>query len=124
MPTISQVAIKESLTFPNALDPFRVTGQLGESGVPMVYVCMPRPVDQQNLRHMGLLRPTPRWVLLQQVGLPVPYLHRWLSTTLEPVYFEDPCYVTPTFGDLLVYTNAYVQADPVPPRVLGQPRGP
>ncbi|CAK7200735.1 hypothetical protein SEUCBS139899_003434 [Sporothrix eucalyptigena] len=124
MPTIGQVAIKESLTFPDALGPFRVTGQLGESGIPMVYVCMPRRIDQQNLRHVGLLRPPPRWVLLQHIGLPLPFLHEWLFTTLEPVYFDDPYYAIPTFGSMPFYGNAYVPAEPIPPRVLGQSRGP
>lgn len=40
MPNISPFAITEPLSFPE-MGPFRVTGELDESGLPFVYLCMP-----------------------------------------------------------------------------------
>ena len=122
IPTISQLAITESLTFPNEMRPFCVDGQLGESGLPFVYLCTPLDRDRQNLCHIGSLRPRPRWVLYQQAGLCLPIIGRWLSTPLEPVYFEDPYFAVTTSTGLGLYASAYFETTPVPPRTLGQPR--
>ena len=119
IPTISRLAITEALTFPHAIGPFRVTGDLDESHVPFVYACFPQDRDQACLRFIGTLKPKRRWVLLQQVGVMLPIIHRWLSTPLEPIFFEDPPYSVTTTSSLLVYASAYFEIEPIPPRVLG-----
>ncbi|OHF02297.1 hypothetical protein CORC01_02290 [Colletotrichum orchidophilum] len=110
IPTISQLAIIESLTFPEGMGPFCVTGQLGESGLPFVYLCT--PLDRANLRHIGSLMPKPRWMLRQQVGLCLPIVHQWLSTHLEPVYFEDPYFQSVVFASLWLYESDYTPVEP------------
>lgn len=84
IPVVSQLAITESLTFPDEMGPFRVSGQLSEGSLPCVYLCMPLQKDRADFRRIGSLRSRPRWVLLQQAGLCVPILRQWLSTNLEP----------------------------------------
>jgi hypothetical protein len=36
IPAVSQLAITESLTFPDEIGPYRVSGQLGDTGIPNV----------------------------------------------------------------------------------------
>ncbi len=119
-PTISQLAIAESLRFPDEMRPFRVDGQLGESGLPFVYLCVPE--NEQDLYQVGALRPRPRWVLLQRVGVLLPFIYPWLSTELEPVFFEDPFLAVSGTVDSPIYASLYMEIDPVPPRTLGTPR--
>ncbi|KAK5659728.1 hypothetical protein OQA88_939 [Cercophora sp. LCS_1] len=122
IPTVTQLAITESLTFPDQMGPFRVSGQLGEGGIPYVYLCMPERKCQENLRQIGSLKPRPRWVLLQQAGLCLPIVGYWLSTTLEPVYFDDPPFAVVTEVGTPLYCSAYVPCGPLPPRTLGRRR--
>ncbi|KAJ0298017.1 hypothetical protein Brms1b_013468 [Colletotrichum noveboracense] len=122
IPTISQLAITESLTFPDDMGSFRMTGQLGESGLPFVFLCTPLNRDRRNLRHIGSLMPKPRWMLRQHVGLCLPIVHQWLSTRLETVYFEDPYYQFVTWASLGIYASDYTLVEPVPPRTLGTPQ--
>lgn len=122
MPTVKPLAITESLTFPDAMRPFCIEGQKGDGGNPYVYMCTPRPEDRQHLKYIGALRPKPRWVLLQQVGLCLPFIGEYTSMALEPRFFEDPYWSMPTQSDLLLYASLYCPCDPVPPRVLGEPQ--
>ncbi|KAM0523048.1 hypothetical protein ACHAPE_001539 [Trichoderma viride] len=50
IPTTSHIAITQSLTFPLAMGPFLITGQLSDSGVPFVSICTPLDQDRQSLR--------------------------------------------------------------------------
>ncbi|KEF58969.1 uncharacterized protein A1O9_03812 [Exophiala aquamarina CBS 119918] len=122
IPTIGQLAIGESLTFPEEMRPFRISGQLGESGLPFVYLCTPLDRDRQYLNQIGSLLPRPRWVLLQQVGLGLPIIGRWLSVPLDPIYFEDPYFQVTSEVGLILYNSLYFETTPVPPRILGRPR--
>lgn len=122
IPVVSQLAITESLTFPDEMGPFRVSGQIGEGGMPIVYLCMPLQKDRANFRGIGSLRPRPRWVLLQRAGICAPILGRWLSTCLEPVYFDNPSFAIPTMVDTPLYCSIYTECEPVPPRKLGTRR--
>ncbi|KAL3494678.1 hypothetical protein BJX62DRAFT_233969 [Aspergillus germanicus] len=122
IPTISQLAITESLTLPEGVGPLRVDGQLGESGLPMVYLCMPLAADRELVRNIGLLRPRRRWVLCQRVGICLPIIGRWLSTPLEPVFFEEPTYSVTISVGFPVYMAFYIETHPVPPRTLGMQR--
>lgn len=49
VPTIGQLAITESLTFPDEMGPFCLDGQLGESGLPFVYLCFPLEKGSQKV---------------------------------------------------------------------------
>ncbi|KAI1215168.1 uncharacterized protein F4807DRAFT_23991 [Annulohypoxylon truncatum] len=122
MPTVKPLAITESLRFPDAMRPFCVEGQKGDGGVPYVFMCTPRQEDRQHLKHIGALQPKSRYVLLQQAGVCLPFIGKYLSWTLEPQFFEDPYYTTTTTCDLLLYESLYCECNPVPPRVLGEPR--
>lgn len=123
MPTINQLAITEPLTFPVEMGPFRVTGQLGEHGLPFVYLLTPLGQDQRNLCYIGTLKPKPSWVLQQQVGVCLPVLNRWLATSLKPMHFEDPYVKMSMRGLLGFYSAKYFQVETAPPRTLGIPRG-
>ena len=136
IPTTSQLAITESITFPEEMGSFRLTGQIGESGFPLftsdwtdwrerfsfVYLCTPLGQDRRNLRHIGSLQPKPRWALYQPAGVCLPIVGRWLSRPLEPVYFEDRGFKCIVTGALGLYECAYFEVEPVPPRRLGAPR--
>ena len=122
MPTVKPLAITESLTFPDAMRPFCIEGQKGDGGNPYVFMCTPRPEDRECLKYIGALRPKPRWVLLQQVGLCLPFIGEYTSIALEPRFFEDPYWSIPTESDLFLYASQYFPCDPVPPRILGEPR--
>jgi hypothetical protein len=122
IPVVSRLAITESLTFPEEMGPFKVSGELAENGLPRAYLCMPLQRDCTNFQHIGSLRPRPRWVLLQTAGLCVPILHKWLSTNFEPIFFECPSFTTPVYVESPLYNSAYVECPPVPPRTLGTRR--
>lgn len=124
MPTVKPLAITESLTFPDAMRPFYIEGQKGDGGVPYVFMCTPLPDDRQHLKYIGALQPKPRWVLLQQAGLCLPFIGRYTSTSLEPQFFEEPYYTAITTTSLLLYSSLYCPCDPVPPRMLGERRAP
>ena len=115
IPTISQLAITESLRFPDEMGPFRIDGQLGESGLPFAYLCAPE--NEEHLHHIGALRPRPRWVLHQTIGIPL--VCGW---ELEPVYFEDPYLTTMGTVSAIFYGSVYHETHPVPPRTLGRLR--
>ncbi|KAK0617598.1 hypothetical protein B0T14DRAFT_569091 [Immersiella caudata] len=98
IPTISQLAITESLRFPDEMGPFQ---------------------NEEHLHHIGALRPRPRWVLRQAIGIPL--VCGW---ELEPVYFEDPYLTTTGTVSAVFYGSVYHETHPVPPRTLGRPRQP
>lgn len=122
IPVIGNLAITESLTFPEEMGPFRISGHLNQDGRPCVYLCLPLQRDRDNLRNIGTLKCRPRWVLIQQVGLCVPILKQWLSTSLEPIYYDDPPFAIQTLVDTPIYCSLYTECAPVPPRTLGTRR--
>ncbi|KAM7198267.1 hypothetical protein V8F33_005058 [Rhypophila sp. PSN 637] len=122
IPVVGNLAITESLTFPDEMGPFRVSGQLNQDGRPCVYLCMPLRRDRDNLRNVGSLKPRPRWVLLQQAGLCLPILGEWFSTDLEPIYFDNPPFKVTTSVGTPLYCSLYAECAPVPPRTLGTRR--
>lgn len=121
IPTTSHIAITQSLTFPLAMGPFRITGQLSDSGLPLVYICTPLDQNRQSLRFIGFLKPKPCWALFQRAGLLLPVSKQWLSKSFEPIYFEEPFLKKPQLGHFAAYQFAYVKVAPIPPRTLGIP---
>lgn len=122
IPVVSQLAITESLTFPDELGPFRVSGQLNDAAIPSVYLCMPLEKDTANFQHIGSLSPRPRWVLMQRAGLFVPFFFPWLTTRLEDVFFDDPLFAFTFHVGSPLYCSLYEECDPIPPRTLGTTR--
>ena len=111
------------LTFPDAMRPFCIEGQKGDGGVPYVFICTPLLEDRQHLKHIGTLRPKPRWVLLRRVGDPLPYIAKYTCKYLEQQFFENSpwWYVS---GSLGLYVWGLYRCDPVLPRMVGEARVP
>ncbi|KIW88084.1 uncharacterized protein Z519_11194 [Cladophialophora bantiana CBS 173.52] len=72
IPAISQLAISESLTFPEEVGPFRISGQLVKSSLPLVRLCAPLDRERQNLNEIGSLLPDRTGLGFKQLGVAYP----------------------------------------------------
>jgi hypothetical protein len=115
MPTVGPLSLEEAVTFPEAMRPFKIDGQIGEGGVKFVYICIPEAEDQECLSGIGVLRQREIWRMDGGMGIPFTRLY-----TSFHQYFVDPTYRIRTDVSLILGGGEYTFYGLEPPRTLGQ----
>lgn len=119
IPNVGPLAITEAVALPSSMKPCYFEGELGDTGKPFVWLCVPTQ-DQNCLRHVGVLEPRKIWAFFSTAGISLPFVHQYLCRSLPTQYFVDPNWSIQTGIDIPFFTGRFVCLGPEPHRTLGQ----
>lgn len=115
MPSVGPLSLEEAVKFPKAMRPFKVDGQIGDGGIPFVYICAPEARDQKCLSGIGVLRQREIWILEGEIGIPLTPLDKPFVQ-----YVIDPTYPVRTGVGCVLGCAKYCRFGLEPPRTLGE----